>query len=283
MIPFDAFHDQGVKIALGGRLALSAGGSAMAEVRALIRILIDHPSTPPFISRQLIQKTVTSAPTPGYVGRVAAVFRDNGKGVRGDLAAVTRAILLDPEARGSRKTEPEYGRLREPVLFWTGMIRALDVITDGYFPRFLVRESGQELFNPPTVFNYYPADFNLLGSNVPAPEFALFSTTEYVTRSNQVNALLFHPNTIWFRAPQPFVANATGTPPPTLAAFLPDAGDAEVLVQRLNRLLLHGAMTSAMKKTIVNAVNKLPATDALQRTRMAVRLVLASVDYQVQK
>ncbi len=104
----------GAKSALGGRLELPAGGGATTEVRAAIQALVDHPNTPPFIGKQLIQKTVTSSPTPGYVARVAAVFKDNGKGVRGDLAAVTRAILLDPEARGARKIDREYGRLREP-------------------------------------------------------------------------------------------------------------------------------------------------------------------------
>ncbi|MBK9609014.1 MAG: DUF1800 family protein [Betaproteobacteria bacterium] len=139
MVPFDDYHDRGAKNALNGRLVLPAGGGAMAEVRAAIRVLVDHPNTPPFISRQLIQKTVTSSPSPAYVSRIAAVFKNNGSGVRGDLAAVTRAILLDPEARGARKTEPQYGRLREPVLFWTAMIRALDVTTDGYRPAYVGR------------------------------------------------------------------------------------------------------------------------------------------------
>jgi uncharacterized protein (DUF1800 family) len=91
------------------------------------------------------------------------VFRNNGKGVRGDLAAVTRAILLDPEARGARKIDAEYGRLREPVLFWTSMLRALDVSTDGWNPYVATESSQQELFNAPTVFNYYPADYVLPG------------------------------------------------------------------------------------------------------------------------
>ena len=112
---------------LGGRLVLPAGGAAMDELRAAIRMLVEHPNTAPFISRQLIQKLVTSDPTPAYVARVARIFKDNGRGQRGDLAAVTRAVLLDPEARGARKVDPRYGRLREPALFWTAIIRALDL------------------------------------------------------------------------------------------------------------------------------------------------------------
>ena len=284
MIPFDAFHDKAAKSALAGRIAMNAGGGAAAEVRALLHILSEHPNTPPFISRQLIQKTVTSSPTPGYVGRVAAVFRNNGSGVRGDLAAVTRAILLDPEARGARKIDPEYGRLREPVLFWTGMLRALDVTTDGLQPHNAVGGSGQPLFAAPTVFNYYPADYVLAGGNVPAPEFGIYTSLEFLNRANQVNDLLYNvdqasPN--W--GPQPYLANALGTPSPPLTAFLPDAANPDALVERLNRLLLHGTLSAAARKTIVNAVSKVDAASPLRRVKMALNLMLVSIDYQVQK
>jgi uncharacterized protein (DUF1800 family) len=283
MIPFDAFHDGGAKNALGGRLVLPAGGTAATELRALIRVLVDHPSAPPFVSQQLIQKLVTSAPSPAYVARVVSVFKDNGKGVRGDLAAVVRAILLDPEARGPRKTEATYGRLREPALFWTAMLRALDVTTDGFIPSNYALNSGQNMFFPPTVFGYFPADFRLVGTTTPAPEFGLYGTTEYITRANTITDLLTVAGVNSFWLPQPFVANALGTLAPNLTPFLADAGNADVLVQRLNRLFLHGAMSPAMRKTVVNAVNKLPATETLRRTRMAVRLILSSIDWQVQK
>ncbi len=290
MIPFDDFHDQGAKSMLNGRLVLGSGGGAMAEVRAALKALVDHPNTPQFISKQLIQKTVTSSPTPGYVARVAAVFRDNGAGVRGDLAAVTRAILLDPEARGARKIDPEYGRLREPVLLWTAMIRGLDVTTDGVAPYEMAAGSLQDLFGAPTVFNYYPADFTLSGGTVPGPEFGIFTTAEFLNRANEVNNLLYNVDQSWSRpdplhgwGPLAYVPNATGTPSPTLAAFLPDAANADALVERINRLFLHGTMKADMRQTIVNAVNRLPPTAALRRVKLAINLTLVSVDYQVQK
>jgi uncharacterized protein (DUF1800 family) len=192
MMPFDEHHDRGAKRLLKGLIDLPAGSGAMADVRAAIHALVLHPNTAPFISRQLIQKLVTSSPTPGYVARITAVFKDNGNGVRGDLAAVTRAILLDPEARGARKLDPEYGRLREPVLFWTAMIRGLDITTDGVSPYDMSGQSGQLLFLAPSVFNYYPSDDTLAGSAVPAPEFGIFNTAEFMTRANQVNELLFN-------------------------------------------------------------------------------------------
>ena len=265
-----------------------AGGGADFEVKRAIRMLIDHPNTPPFIAKQLIQKTVTSSPTPGYVTRVVAAFKDNGKGVRGDLAAVTRAILLDPEARGARKIDSEYGRLRESVLLWTSMLRALDVTTDGQQPHDQGYSSTQHLFFFPTVFGYYPADFTLVGTATPGPEFAIFTSTEFLTRANQINDLLYNVDQPWSQnpygwGPQGFVPNAIGTPSPALTAFLPDAGSADALLSRIDRLFLHGTMKPAMRKSIVNAVNKLPASEALRRVKLAINLTLASVAYQVQK
>ncbi len=155
-----SFHDVGAKSLLRGRLTLSPGGGADFEVRAAMRMLVNHPNAPPFISKQLIQKTVTSSPTPAYVARVAAIFKDNGKGTRGDLAAVTRAILLDPEARGARKIDPEYGRLREPVLFWTAMIRALDVTTDGAVPHGQLLRQRPESLQLPLGVQLLPGRFH---------------------------------------------------------------------------------------------------------------------------
>jgi uncharacterized protein (DUF1800 family) len=289
MVPYDNFHDTGAKYALKGRIAFPAGGGAQAEVRDALRALVSHPNAPPFISKQLIQKTVTSSPTPGYVARVAAVFRDNGKGARGDLAAVTRAVLLDPEARGARKIDNEYGRVREPALFWTAMIRGLDIATDGKNPYDAGWQSGQVLFNAQTVFNYYPSDYTLAGGGIPAPEFAIFTSAEFLNRANQVNDLLYnvdqswasHP--LWGWGPIGYVPDAIGTRSPALTTFLADAASPEVLVSRLDRLFMHGTMSAAARKTIVNAVTKVDAANPLRRVKMAVNLVLASIDYQVQK
>jgi uncharacterized protein (DUF1800 family) len=288
MIPYNApFHDDAYKNLLDGRLVLYTGGTAENEFRAAIKMLVDHPNTPAFISRQLIQKTVTSSPTPGYVKRVADVFRNNGAGVRGDLAAVTRAILLDPEARGARKIDPQYGRLREPVLFWTAMIRGFDVTTDGWNPfSSTAWQSQQQLFFAPTVFNYYPADYVLPGSKLPAPEFGIYTSAEFLNRTNQVNDLFYNVDQPWaaqWWGPQAWMYNALGTQSPSMAAFLGDAGDPEALVTRMDKLLLHGTMSAPMRRVIVNAVNKVPSVKALRRVKLAANLVLVSVDYQVQK
>ncbi len=289
MIPMENYHDQAAKYALGGRINFGPGGGAMTEVRAAIHALVEHPNTAPFISKQLIQKTVTSSPSPEYVARISAVFKNNGAGQRGDLAAVTRAILLDPEARGARKIDREYGRLREPALMWTGMLRALDVATDGMKPFHAGRESGQLLFWAPTVFNYYPADYTLVGGNIPGPEFGIYTSAEFLNRANQINDFLFNVDQSWSNdplygsGPSGFVPNAIGTRSPPLTSFLPDASDPAKLVARLDRLLLHGTMSESARKTITTAVSKLSSDDALRRVKLALNLILASIDYQVQK
>ena len=284
MIPFDHKHDRDYKSLLGGRLTFPQGGTAEAEVKATIRMLVDHPSTPPFIVKQLIQKTVTSSPSPGYVWRVVQVFKNNGAGKRGDLAAVTRAMLLDPEARGARKIDPEYGRLREPALLWTAMFRALDVVTDGYISATSDYRT-QTLFAAQTVFGYYPADYVLAGTTTPAPEFGIYTSAAFLDRANHINGLLYNSDFNWSHEflPKPYVMNAIGTPSPALTTFLADASQPDALVARLDRLFLHGTMSAAMRKTIVNAVNKLSPADPLRRVKMAINLTLASVDYQVQK
>ena len=118
MIPFDSHHDTSAKLLLNG-VTLPAGGSTQADLTAALQNIFNHPNVGPFISKQLIERLVTSNPSPEYVGRVAAVFADNGSGVRGDLKAVVSAILLDTEARRGddpAQAQPSDGHLKEPVL-----------------------------------------------------------------------------------------------------------------------------------------------------------------------
>ncbi|MCA1604890.1 MAG: DUF1800 family protein, partial [Acidobacteria bacterium] len=125
---------------------------------------------------------VTSNPSPPYVGRCSAAFANNGSGVRGDLKAVVSAILLDIEARGDLKNGPDYGHLREPVLLINNLLRTFNAVSDGNLAgssltTSYTNELGQNLFNPPTVFSYYPADYGLPGTNLFGPEFGILDTS----------------------------------------------------------------------------------------------------------
>jgi uncharacterized protein (DUF1800 family) len=99
MIPYPTFHSTSAKTFLGTAIPASATSNPAGDLKIALDTLFNHPNVGPFIGRQLIQRLVTSNPSPAYVARVTAVFNDNGKGVRGDMSAVVRAILLDSEAR----------------------------------------------------------------------------------------------------------------------------------------------------------------------------------------
>jgi uncharacterized protein (DUF1800 family) len=133
MIVNPANHDATSKTLLnytGASPIVPAGLSPTDDLDAALDNIFYHPNVAPFISKLLIQQLVTSNPTPAYVGRVSAVFNNNGQGARGDLKAVIRAILLDPEARGNNKTDPDFGKLREPVLYLTNVLRPFNPIAN---------------------------------------------------------------------------------------------------------------------------------------------------------
>src|SRR5207237_7613193 len=169
-----------------------------AELNAAIDNLFNHPNIGPYVCTQLIHQLVTSNPSPAYVGRCAAAFVNTGSCVRADLKAVITAILIDPEARGDVKTDPNYGRLREPVQFIFNLLRAFNATSDGALVNFssisFTTPMGQDVFNPPTVFSYFPADYVLPGTNLVAPEFGILDTLIAYQRTNFVNTLLLANN-----------------------------------------------------------------------------------------
>ena len=276
MSPVDTNHDKGAKQLLAGTV-LPAGQTIQDDLAHAIHNVFMHPNVGPFVGRQLIQKLVTGNPTPQYVARIAAVFNDNGLGVRGDLKAVVRAILTDPEARGAVKLDPAYGKLREPVLFMTGAARALATQSDGVYFGQQARGLGQNLFYPPSVFNYYPPTYLLPDTAIVAPEFALANSSTAINRYNFANTLLF--GTI---APLPTLPGATGTTP-ALAALSLIAGDPAALLDRLDAQLLHSTMPPSMRGAILTALAAVPATDLLTRAKTAVYLVVTSPQYQVER
>jgi uncharacterized protein (DUF1800 family) len=245
---------------------------------AAIRIVFNHSNVGPFISKALIQKLVTSDPSPAYVERVATTFNNNGAGIRGDLKAVVRAILLDPEARGPIKVEPTFGKLKEPVLYLTSTLRALYGRTDGVWPQQAAGPLAQPVFISPTVFNYYAPDYLIPGTSTLGPEFGIMDSTTSINRINTMNTLLMG-NAI---AAAPTVMGATGTGV-DLAGLQALASDPGAMVDRLARIFLGGQMTARMRASIVTAVNAVAATDTLTRARTAAYLVATSAQAQVDR
>jgi uncharacterized protein (DUF1800 family) len=275
-------HDVGSKLLLGG-VTLPAGQPGATDLTMALDNIFNDPSVGPFLSRQLIRQLVTSNPSPPYIARVARVFNNNGRGVRGDLRAVVEAILLDPEARGADKGgTAHYGRLKEPVQFVNNVLRmfnprSADGLTqsDGVLNG-QTTPMGQDVLRPPTVFSYFPADWPVPGpEDLIGPEFGILSAATALRRANFVNTIVFSRINAGGNTP-----NGTSIDLAPLQAL---AGNPTALVDELNRSMLHGTLSAEMRTSIINAVTAVSATNTLKRARTAVYLVATSSQYQVQR
>jgi uncharacterized protein (DUF1800 family) len=274
MVAFEANHDSGAKTLLGQ--PVSAGQSAEQELDAVLTIIFNHPNLPPFVCRQLIEKLVTSNPSPAYVARVAAAFTSGkfqsyGSGKRGDLQATAAAILLDAEARrGDSPTTADAGdgKLREPVVMMVGVARAFHAATDGSGFTNSGGSMSQSLFNSGSVFNFFPPANLIAGTTLNGPEFAIFNTNTSLARVNFIHSIVY--------------GQISGA---TTLNFTPviSAGTPDQMADFLNNLFLHGTMSSAMKQSIVTAVNAVTSTDTKNQARAAIYLVASSSQYQVQR
>ncbi|HVF49979.1 MAG TPA: DUF1800 domain-containing protein [Pyrinomonadaceae bacterium] len=298
MIAHERHHDTDAKTLLGGA-TLPPNQTTLQDLNAALDNIFNHPNVGPFIGKRLIRQLVTSNPSAAYVGRVASVFDNNCAGFyadaacpgeRGDLRAVVRAILLDPEARGDIKTDPNYGRLREPVQFIAAMCRAFDargigaggviVESDGHLEPYAT-EMGQDVLRPPTVFGYFPAEHIVPGTTLKGPEFGILSSSTALRRIG-FTAMMVYGNGI-------FRGKTIDTPEGTFiwfSSFMPLASDPARVVSALDTLLLHGSMSPNMRDAVTSAVAVIPPTEPnylLRRTQMAVYLILTSPQYQVQR
>lgn len=279
MVATAANHDTAAKTILNG-VTLPANRTAAQDLTDALDNVFQHQNVGPFIGKQLIQHLVTSNPSPAYVGRVAAAFNNNGAGVRGDMKAVIRAILLDPEAR-SVWVPFQLGHLREPVLFITTLLRHFSttasttdfVLADSYLPTEL--RMGQDLFRSPSVFNYFPPAFTLIDEQVLGPEFAIYSTSTAMARANFVRDVVYKR-----------MATATDRPTGTwldLAPLQSLAATPAGLVDELNKRMMHGQLSLGTRASLVNALSSMPASNLLARVQRAVYLIATSAEYTVQR
>ena len=280
-----------------GPVTFAAGQSADNDLRAAVNALFYHPNTGAFIGKQLIQHLVTSNPSPAYVQRVTQKFNDNGAGVRGDMKAVIKAILLDPEALQPRNPVVSgFGKLKEPVLLVTNLLRAMNATSDGVYLIGQTRTMDQEVYTAPTVFNYYPADYVIPGTSLAGPQFGIFNATTYFPRANFMYNLSLGasctaaPLHICGPNPDGTVKNSVGTKIDygLLAAA---AVNTDNLIQQVNNMLLFGTMPPGMKLAIKNAVDvptlggpsgPYSETQKRDRARTAVYLVTVSPKYQLE-
>lgn len=273
MVAFEANHDMNPKVLLNGH-QLPAKQTAELDLKEALDNIFQHPNVGPFICRQLIQHLVTSSPSDAYVKRVADVFNQKP---RGSMAAVVKAILLDPEARkGDDGSENTATKLREPAVWISAFLRGLNAKTAAVnnLPG-AVSVLGQNIYNPPTVFNYFHPGYEINLSQTQtynAPEFELLSEATAASAADLVNTFVY--------------GGVTGvtidwTPYVTPLGVKPTAVEIGKLVDSLNTALMGGRMPAAMHDTIVKACTAQTSPKAMVQT--AAYLIGSSWTYQVER
>ncbi|MCK4494184.1 MAG: DUF1800 domain-containing protein, partial [Methylococcales bacterium] len=190
------YHETELKTILG--TTVPAGQTGAQDVNAAITILMKNPSIAPFVSRQLIQRLVTSNPTPAYISRVATIFNNDGKGVKGNLKAVLKAILLDDEAKKGSVDNVQFGKVKEPLLATLQFLKAFEVKKlDGiqFTIESLNASLGQEAMQASSVFNFYspnytPNDSNFINNKLNAPELQIQTGFRLVSVNNFIFNLM---------------------------------------------------------------------------------------------
>ncbi|MFA9441289.1 DUF1800 family protein [Uliginosibacterium sp. sgz301328] len=296
VIPMQAYpkyHSVSEKRFLSATIPQMSGTPSVADVNSDLNVALDalfnHPNAGPFFARQLIQRLVTSNPSPAYISRVATAFANNGQGVRGDMKAVIRAVLLDPEARDATTAQgPGYGKLREPIVRLGNWLRAFHATPPS--GRYQVGSTdstlGQTPMNSSSVFNFFRPGY--VPSNTQVASLGLVAPEMQISNESTV--------AIYINSMQTYVQGYVG---PSLDRAAPDyskelalADQPGALVDRLNLLLTAGNMKTSTRSRIIAAISDINlrtntatnnATDRRNRVLLAVLLTMASTDYIVQK
>jgi uncharacterized protein (DUF1800 family) len=273
MIPIESEHDTGAKTILGQ--SIPAGQSAEQDLSAALNIIFNHPNVPPFVATQLIEKLVTSNPSPAYVQRVAqafstGTFNSYGSGKRGDMQATIAAIVLDPEARRgdvAANAVATDGKLREPVVMIASLCRAFHAKTDGAGLSYEGNQMSENIFYAPTVFNFFPPVNPIPQTTLNGPEFGIFNTNTSLARDNVVNDAVY---------------GAMGSN--TQLDFSPvvNAGTPDLMLSWLDTLFLHSTTPDQMKAIITTALSAYDPSDTQGQAQAAIYLYLSSSMYQVQ-
>ncbi len=282
----ESFHSDAEKTFLG--VTIPANTGAVESLRIALDTLFNHPNVGPFFGKQMIQRLVTSNPSPAYVDRVASAFNDNGSGTRGDLRAVFKAILLDDEALNTANvTNANFGKLREPMLRYAQWARTFGAQSaSGRYELGNTSDTsdriGQSPLRSPSVFNFFrpgyvPAGSQAAERNLLAPEFQLVNETSVAGYVNQMERVI-DGSVFWSRDIQPQYTNE-----------LAIAEDSNALLDRLDLLLTAGQLSDNTRSLILPVLDEIDVTATsdnetkLSRIHLAVLLIMASNDYLIQK
>jgi uncharacterized protein (DUF1800 family) len=284
-VPMQAWaskHSTATKLLLDGK-TISAGQTPQQDLAAALDSIANHPNVAPFISRRLIQRLVSSNPTPAYIQRVATIFTNNGAGARGDLRAVVQAILTDPEARDpSTVTSVLYGKQREPVIRFANMLRALNAKSISGHNEIHYLDSadnalGQSPLLAPSVFNFFSPDFKSPGeiatSGMNAPEFQATTETTVVGALNFF-ARLVKDGGYGYKVNQLKLE---------FSLFDDVAGDAGALIDKINLIFMNQGISAATRTSMMRAINSIDVKSKTERIRAALILTAVAPEFVIQK
>lgn len=283
-IPMQAWagrHSTAPKKLLNGTM-LAAGQTPQQDMTQALDNIFNHPNVGPFIARRLIQRLVSSNPSPAYVERAAAVFNNNGAGTRGDLKAVVTAIILDTEAREMNAASTSVGKLREPVIRLANLMRLVNAKSNEGTNRIHYLDNadyglGQSPFLAPSVFNFYSPDFRAPGeiakAGLVSPEFQITTETTIVGSLNFYSSIIRN--------------GGYGDKETKLnfdySKFHDVAGDADALINRINLLAMNGGMSVATKTSFARVINGIDPKDKDERVKAALTLTMAAPEFVIQK
>ncbi|MDQ8197246.1 DUF1800 family protein [Pelagicoccus enzymogenes] len=284
MVPFDEHHDFGKKTLTGG-YTLPQGLSPTEDLKRSVKHFADHPNVGPFIGYRLIQRLTTSNPSPGYIYRVAKTYDNDGNGVRGNLAAVVKAILLDPEAR-----DPEtygrgrFGKLREPILRLTHLLRSFEAESSSnppVFGRYPVSNTtdafAQSPLQAPSVFNFFLPNYAppgpLMDRGLVAPEFETTTEITTVDTANFLHETIGSDVPIWWRY--------STSIRPNLSELNRIAADSNAILDELNVLLMSGGLSTETRNIVKRVLDEIDQPE--ERARTALKLLITSPEFSIQK
>src|SRR5580658_960111 len=273
MFAVESEHDTTAKT-IFGNINIPAGQTAEQDLESVLDALMAQPTMAPFVSEQLIQHLVTSNPSPQYIARVSNVFLNDGSGTRGNLQAVITAILTDTEARAgddaSAAVSPTYGHMREPILFMTNIMRGLNATLGANSAIYNDASlAGESLFHSPSVFSYFSPQYRIAGGLL-GPEFQIYSTATSTDRANLVNAALY--------------GKLDKSTTVNLAPFERVAVAPSFLINYINQVFMHSAMSASLEQVVTDAVNAAALASGGEAEAMAQAgrsVVLTSGEYQI--
>ncbi len=298
MAMWEEHHDQGPKTMVDGTV-IPAGQSGMQDINDAIDVLFNHPNVGPFIANRLIQQLVKSNPTPAYINRVASVFNNNGAGIRGDMQAVFRAILTDPEARDCAWIDdPKTGKLKQPLERLSNLFRAFDIDSPSgklwFFDKGLRDVFEQAFMAAPSVFNFFSpfyAEESVVAPNdMVSPEFQILHAVTAIHYLNEMedaikvrpfrNKTAVNPNSPVLDFNDPDVPFLDFSDEITVL----DTNGVGALLDRLDIILCHGQLSANVKTIIEGALIQLINTGNFTSEDIvhnALYFIMASPDYVI--